>query len=168
MEEAIEWSKTHTTLVFPMLVTVKDRPVTLQDAKQMVKIPVQVGKMVRAKGYHPQSADFLVVAQEKSDKFLATIRIENSNFVDLLLPKFKNRASTIDRGPVNPLLVAPKRSSPNPASSIGAPVSNASVSSTRSASSLATPTKASVSATPTVVKGKAMNENKIHNIMHAR
>ena len=51
-----------------------------------------------------------MVAQEKSDKFLATIRMENSNFVDLLLPKFQNRAGVQDRGPVNPLLVAPKRS----------------------------------------------------------
>ena len=165
VEEAIEWSKTHTTLVFPMLVTVKDKPVTLQDAKQMVKIPVQVGKMVRAKGYHPQSADFLVVAQEKSDKFLATIRIENSNFVDLLMPKFQNRASTIDRGPVNPLLVAPKRSTPTPASSSRAPVSNPSVSSNRSASSLVTPAKASVSATPTVVKGKAINTQKPEDML---
>jgi hypothetical protein len=165
VEEAIEWSKTHTTLVFPMLVTVKDKPVTLQDAKQMVKIPVQVGKMVRAKGYHPQSADFLVVAQEKSDKFLATIRIENSNFVDLLMPKFQNRASTIDRGPVNPLLVAPKRSTTTPASSSRAPVSNPSVSSNRSASSLATPAKASVSATPTVVKGKAINAQKPEDML---
>ena len=81
------------------------------------------------------------------------------------MPKFQNRASKIDRGPVNPLLVAPKRSNPTPVSSSRAPVSNASVSSNRSASSLATPTKASVSATPTVVKGKAMNAQKPEDML---
>ncbi len=138
VEQAVGWSKTHTTLVFPMSIQIKDKPIILQDAKQMVKIPVPVGKVVRAKGYHPQSSEFLVVAQEKSDKFLATIRMENSNFVDLLLPKFQNRAGVQDRGPVNPLLIAPKSSNVGASPSVGT-TSASSINSTPTATPLKLP-----------------------------
>ena len=53
----MEWSKTH----FFSLSNVdsnKVKPIILQDANRMVKIPVPVGKVVRAKGYHPQSSSF--------------------------------------------------------------------------------------------------------------
>ena len=160
VEQAVGWSKTHTTLVFPMSIQIKEKPIILQDAKQMVKIPVPVGKVVRAKGYHPQSSEFLVVAQEKSDKFLATIRMENSNFVDLLLPKFQNRAGVQDRGPVNPLLVAPKRSNVAASPSVG----------TTSASSIksiptATPVKASLSTSPAILKGKPTGPQKSEDML---
>ena len=160
VEQAVGWSKTHTTLVFPMSIQIKEKPIILQDAKQMVKIPVPVGKVVRAKGYHPQSSEFLVVAQEKSDKFLATIRMENSNFVDLLLPKFQNRAGVQDRGPVNPLLVAPKRSNVAASPTVGT-TSASSVNSTPTA----TPVKASLSTSPAILKGKPTGPQKSEDML---
>ena len=126
----------------------------------MVKIPVPVGKVVRAKGYHPQSSEFLVVAQEKSDKFLATIRMENSNFVDLLLPKFQNRAGVQDRGPVNPLLIAPKRSNVGASPSVGT-TSASSINSTPTA----TPVKASLSTSPAILKGKPTGPQKSEDML---
>ena len=110
LEQALKWSKTHTTMIFPMSVKIKEKAITLQDSSQQVKIPVQVGKVVRARGYHPSSDEFLVVAQENSDKFLATIRLKNSNFLELVVPKFQKHAqSSSNRGPVNPLESVPQR-----------------------------------------------------------
>lgn len=150
VDQALAWSKTHTTLCFPIALKIKEKDITLQDAAQMVKIPVKVGRTVRAKGYHPQSSEFLVVAQENSDKFLATIRVSNSNFVDLIVPKFQAQ-SNIERGPVNPLLVAPKRravSSPSPASS-----------------SIATSTRGASPASAPVVKGKPSSPQQPENML---
>ena len=73
--------------------------------------------------------------------------MENSNFVDLLLPKFQNRAGVQDRGPVNPLLVAPKRSNVAASPTVGT-TSASSVNSTPTA----TPVKASLSTSPAILK----------------
>ena len=162
IEQALAWSKTHTTLVFPMAVKVQDKPVTLQDAGQMVKIPVPVGKMIRAKGYHPQSSDFLVVAQENSDKFLATIRLANSNFIDLLVPKFQNHTSKQDRGPVNPLLMGTSKRKVAPVNATFQPTQSVESESTESMSSSSMENK---SAAPLVLKGKPTNPQKSEDML---
>jgi hypothetical protein len=149
VDQALAWSKTHTTLCFPIALKIKEKDITLQDAAQMVKIPVKVGRTVRAKGYHPQSSEFLVVAQENSDKFLATIRVSNSNFVDLIVPKFQAQ-SNINRGPVNPLLVAPRKRA---------------VSSLSTASSIANSTLGASPASTPVVKGKPTSAQQPENML---
>lgn len=154
IDQAMAWSKTHTTLVFPLALKIKEKDITLQDAAQMVKIPVKIGRSVRAKGYHPQSSDFLVVAQENSDKFLATIRVSNSNFIDLVVPKYQEHAN-VDRGPVNPLLVAPKKRAVR-TSPVVSPISS-SVSPSKPVSQL--------SPAPAVVKGKASNPQQPENML---
>ena len=160
VEEALSWSKTHTTLVFPLMIKIKEKGITLQNSSQTVKIPVEVGRVVRAKGFHPQSAEFLVVAQENSDKYLATIRLENSNFTDLLIPKYQSHAN-VDRGPINPLEVAPKR----PQRSVGVPsrVESAPVNSnfSRSQSEVSSPE----SSAPVVVRGKPSNPQKQEDML---
>ena len=154
VDQALAWSKTHTTLVFPLALQIKEKDITLQDAAQMVKIPVKVGRSVRAKGYHPQSSDFLVVAQEKSDKFLATIRVINSNFIDLVVLKYQEHAN-VDRGPVNPLLVAPKKKAVSPIRTVLPSTGPSPAKSKTSPLSLA----------PTIVKGKASNPQQPENML---
>lgn len=157
VDQALAWSRSHTTLVFPLKVQIREKTVTLQDADQMVKIPVQVGKTVRAKGYHPQSAEFLVVAQENSDKFLATIRLGNSNFVDLIVPKFQRHSeNAVDKGPVNPLLVAP-RSNARSQSTGSAPASFSPSTVSKPTSENPNSVSSASSSTPAVLRGKPNN-----------
>ncbi len=164
LEKALEWSKTHTTMVFPMSVRIKDKAITLQDSSQQVKIPVPVGKVVRARGYHPSSAEFLVVAQENSDKFLATIRLENSNFLDLVVPKFENHSkSSSGRGPVNPLEVTPRKSSPQSQPTRPSPPSTqpSEMESMDSGRSMISSSPAS----PQIVRGSAQNPQKPEDML---
>ena len=100
---------------FPLMIKIKEKGITLQNSSQTVKIRWKLEGWF-GKGLSPSVAEFLVVAQENSDKYLATIRLENSNFTDLLIPKYQSHAN-VDRGPINPLEVAPKR----PQRSVGVP-----------------------------------------------
>ena len=87
-EEILAWAKRNTTLVFPCAIKVTKQTVTLQDKAKLAKIPVSVGGALRAMSYHPSSTEYLVVAQPVGNKFLATLPISNSNFVDAVKPKY--------------------------------------------------------------------------------
>jgi len=87
-DKIMQWARNNSTMAFPVLLQVKETPVTLQDRGGNVKIPVSVGKSVKALKFHPSSADFLIVAQENSDKFLASMRLSNSSFIESVAPKY--------------------------------------------------------------------------------
>jgi len=85
---ALKWAQTHVTLAFPAEIKIVGNPVTLTDRSQQVKVPVLPGGELRAVRFHPSASGYLVVAQKHSDKLLATIKIENSNFVQSIAPKY--------------------------------------------------------------------------------
>ena len=91
-DEILAWAKRNTTLVFPCAIEVTKQTVTLQDKAKLAKIPVSVGGVLRAMSYHPSSTEYLVVAQPVGNKFLATLPISNSNFVDAVKPKYQKFA----------------------------------------------------------------------------
>ena len=90
MDEVLAWTRNNSTLAFPIVIEVKETAVTLQDRGGQVKIPVSPGQSVRATKFHPSSSEFLIVAQENSDSFLASMRVSNSNFIEKSAVKFAN------------------------------------------------------------------------------
>jgi len=110
-EEILAWAKKNTTLIFPCAVKVTKKTIELQDANKLAKIPVSVGGVLRAKSYHPSSPDYLIVAQPVGDKFLATLPINNSNFVEAVKPKYEKYSKGSGTGGIqmaNPLAPRPK------------------------------------------------------------
>ena len=145
-EEMLAWAKKNTTLVYPLEIEVLNKHITLQDRAGQVQIPVKAGGKVRAMQVHPASPEYLVVAQQNSDKFMATILIKDSNFLNELQKKYQ----------------AHNRSS---ASKVNlTPLSN-----TGSSSQLAPlateESQASVSSGPSVIRGAAMNPQKPENVL---
>ena len=145
-EEMLAWAKKNTTLVYPLEIEVLNKHITLQDRAGQVQIPVKVGGKVRAMQVHPASPEYLVVAQQNSDKFMATILIKDSTFLNELQKKYQ----------------AHNRSS---ASKVNlTPLSN-----TGSSSQLAPlaieESPASVSSGPSVIRGAAMNPQKPENVL---
>ncbi len=84
----LDWARTHLTLAFPAEVVITNFPVTLTDRTQQVKVPVKPGGTLRAVRFHPSAPDHLVVAQQHSDKLLATIKVDNTNFVEVTASKY--------------------------------------------------------------------------------
>jgi len=110
-EEILAWAKKNTTLIFPCAVKVTRRTVTLQDADKLAQIPVPVGGVLRAMSYHPSSTEYLIVAQPVGNKFLATLPINNSNFVEAVKPKYEKYAKgsgSAGTPMANPLAPRPK------------------------------------------------------------
>ena len=145
-EEMLAWAKKNTTLVYPLEIEVLNKHITLQDRAGQVQIPVKVGGKVRAMQVHPASPEYLVVAQQNSDKFMATILIKDSTFLNELQKKYQ----------------AHNRSS---ASKVNlTPLSN-----TGSSSQLAPlateESQLSVSSGPSVIRGAAMNPQKPENVL---
>ena len=95
MDEVLAWTRNNTTLAFPVVIQVKEKPITLQDRGGQVKIPVSPGQSVRATKFHPSSSEFLIVAQENSDSFLASMRVSNSNFFEKSAVRFANHKKYI-------------------------------------------------------------------------
>jgi len=112
-EEILAWAKRNTTLIFPCAIKVTKQTVTLQDKAKLAKIPVPVGGALRAMSYHPSSTDYLVVAQPVGNKFLATLPIANSNFVEAVKPKYQKYAK--GAGPVGSPLSNPLSPKSKPA-----------------------------------------------------
>jgi CRP-like cAMP-binding protein len=110
-EKILAWAKKNTTLIFPCAVKVTKKTIELQDKAKLAKIPVSVGGDLRAMSYHPSSHDYLIVAQPVGNKFLATLPINNSNFVDAVKPKYDKYAKgsgSVGTQMANPLAPRPK------------------------------------------------------------
>ena len=59
------------------------------DRSQQVQVPVHPGGKLRATRFHPSAKGYLVVAQLNSDKLLATVKIDNTNLVEVLAPNLQ-------------------------------------------------------------------------------
>jgi hypothetical protein len=94
-EKTIAWSKRNTTMVFPISLNVAKDPVIVRDREKKVTIPVLPGGKVIAIGYHPSSPKYLVVSLPHSKKFLASMTIGNTNFVEVIHPIFQKHAERV-------------------------------------------------------------------------
>ena len=106
-DQVIDWARRNTTLIFPLAIKAR-KPVILQDSGQQVKIPVPVGGSLKASRFHPTAPGYLVVSQPNSDKFRATMLIDNSNFIETVKPKYESLSDRM-ASDGNPLYVRPKK-----------------------------------------------------------
>ena len=77
------------------------KAISLQNRTGQVRVPVKVGQVVKALRYYRDEAKYLVVAQENSDKFLATVELENTNFLEQLSAIYEKRQKYIGRNVSN-------------------------------------------------------------------
>ena len=145
-EEMLAWAKKNTTMVYPLEVEVLNKHITLQDRAGQVQIPVKVGGKVRAMQVHPASPEYLVVAQQNSDKFMATILIKDSTFLNELQKKYQgynhSSGSKVKLTPFSKTDSMPKLAP------LAAPES-----------------KANVDSGPSAIRGAAMNPQKPENVL---
>jgi hypothetical protein len=96
-EKIIDWAKQNSTLVFPVSLNITKSKIILHDREKTAKIPVFPGGKVTAKGFHPTSPEYLIVALPHSRKFMASITIGNSNLVNEIQPLFKKHENRFAR-----------------------------------------------------------------------
>ena len=145
-EEILAWAKKNTTLVYPLEIEVLNKHITLQDRAGQVQIPVKAGGKVRAMQVHPASPEYLVVAQQNSDKFMATILIKDSTFLNELQKKYQaHNRSSASKVNLTPLSNTGASSQLTPLATKESP--------------------ASVSSGPSVIRGAAMNPPKPENVL---
>jgi hypothetical protein len=82
------WVEENPDLFFPFEVKITETPITLSDKEQLVRIPVAVGDEVIVNKIHPEFANYLVVGQKESSKFLASIKVENTNFIESIADRY--------------------------------------------------------------------------------
>jgi len=158
-EEILAWAQRNTTLVFPCVIKVTKQTVTLQDKGKLAKIPVSVGGALRAMSYHPSSKEFLVVAQPVGNKFLATLPISNSNFVDSIKTKYEMsvKGSGSFGSPMgNPLAPRPKVPLSSQPPSISQPTKSSEPTSLQAKSD---------GGTPKIARGRAKGPQKPENVL---
>jgi predicted phage tail protein len=102
VDEVLSWARKNSTLSFPAEITLANQGITLTDRSKQVQVPVAVGGMLRATRFHPSAAGYLVVAQLNSDKLLATIKAVNSNFVEVVAPKYVRLMNSMGKSVKNP------------------------------------------------------------------
>ena len=102
VDEVLSWAHKNSTLSFPAEITLANQGITLTDRSKQVQVPVPVGGMLRATRFHPSAAGYLVVAQLNSDKLLATIKVVNSNFVEVVAPKYVRLMNSMGKSVKNP------------------------------------------------------------------
>ena len=102
VDGVLNWAHKYSTLAFPSEIIVSNQPVTLMDRSQQVQVPVLLGGKLRATRFHPSAKGYLVVAQLNSDKLLATVKIDNTNLVEVLAPKFTRHMSSMGNAVTNP------------------------------------------------------------------
>jgi len=171
IKSATEWAKTHLTLAFPSDIIIVGPSITLTDRSQKVKVPVKSGGELRAVRFHPTAPDYLVVAQKHSDKLLATIRIENSNFIESISPKYvsfmKTRGENI-KNPYEGKSGSSYSSSRNSPTKTFEPLSNAiPVSSSPLKSKASNPVSSSTPASSGVIQSNPMQSQKSEDFLKA-
>ena len=138
---------------------IANKAISLQNRTGQVRVPVKVGQVVKALRYYRDEAKYLVVAQENSDKFLATVELENTNFLEQLASIYEERQKYMGRNVSNlpslsqgssslPPLVVPKKE-PVGANSVAPPRQS----------------DTTTSNSANVVRGKAQNPQLSENIL---
>ncbi len=102
VQEVLAWANKNSTLAFPCEISISNQAVTLTDRSQQVQVPVRPGGVLRAKGFHPSAREYLIVAQLNSDKLLATAKIDNTNLIESLAPKYVRHMNSMGNSVKNP------------------------------------------------------------------
>jgi len=100
----LEWVKENSTVVLPVAVEIINNPIVLSDREQLVQIPVQPGGEVVAIRLHTEFDGFLVVGQRNSQQFLASVKIENTNFIEIMTGKYVAEKKRLGESVQNPFL----------------------------------------------------------------
>jgi len=162
MQEVLSWAGRNSTLAFPAQIAVSKQAITLTDRSQQVQVPVRPGGVLRAMRFHPSAKDYLIVAQLNSDKLLATLKIDNSNFIEALAPKYVRHMNTMGQSVKNPYakkvsepaqIEAPRSASPQPTPS------------SRQAPASASPSASSTA--PKVLQTKALKPQKDEDFLES-
>lgn len=88
IDGAISWVKLNSRIVFPIEVEIKNVPISLTDKDQLVSVPIAPGGIVLVLRFHPTAPDFLIVSQKNSQKVLASVKLENTNFIEMIAVKY--------------------------------------------------------------------------------
>ena len=102
VDSVLKWAHKYSTLAFPTEISVLSQPVTLTDRSQQVQVPVSPGGKLRATRFHPSAKGYLVVAQLNSDKLLATVKVDNTSFIESLAPKYTKHMNSMGNSVRNP------------------------------------------------------------------
>ena len=71
-----------------MEIEIKNVPVALTDKDQLVSVPIAPGGIVLANRLHPMVPGFLIVSQKNSQKLLASVKLENTNFFEMIAGQY--------------------------------------------------------------------------------
>lgn len=152
-DEMLSWAKKNSTLIYPVEVELRNKNITLQDRARQVQIPVKAGGKVRVMQVHPASPEYLVVAQLNSDKFMATVPIKDSDFLEVLQIKYQGYARSLGK----------KVTIPQSTSNGLAPlvVSGSGPADTKNTTEI----EQTDSNSPSIIEGSAMNPQKPENAL---
>jgi hypothetical protein len=84
----MEWVKINADSILPVEVKITKEAIALSDREQLVRIPIAVGGTVLVNQLHPEFKDYLVVGQKESSKFLASIPLENTDFIETVAGRY--------------------------------------------------------------------------------
>ena len=84
----MEWVKINFDSILPVEVKITKEAIALSDREQLVRIPIAVDGTVFVNQLHPEFEGYLVVGQEESSKFLASIPLENTDFIETVAVRY--------------------------------------------------------------------------------
>ena len=84
----MEWVKINSDSILPVEVKITKEAIALSDREQLVRIPIAVDGTVFVNQLHPEFKRYLVVGQEESSKFLASIPLENTDFIETVAGRY--------------------------------------------------------------------------------
>jgi hypothetical protein len=84
----MEWVKINSDSILPVEVKITKEAIALSDREQLVRIPIAVDGTVFVNQLHPEFKRYLVVGQKESTKFLASIQVGNTNFIERVAGKY--------------------------------------------------------------------------------
>ena len=86
--DVLNWIKNESNSLLPIEVEIIQTPIALSDKEQLVRIPIAIGQYVMVNKLHPEFENYLVVGQKESSKYLASIKVENTNLIELMADKY--------------------------------------------------------------------------------
>ena len=104
IDDVLEWVKSNPTTALPVTVEIISNPIVLSDREQLVQIPIQQGEEVVAIRLHTEFDGFIVVGQRNSQQFLASVKIENTNFMEVISARYVAEKKRMGESVQNPFL----------------------------------------------------------------
>ena len=102
LTDLTNWANLNSTLAFPQMVEILERPVVVSDLTLSASIEIPVGENVMVTRFHPVSENYVVAQQLNSDLFMASVEIENTNLMEKLAEKYVAHMASIGKKVINP------------------------------------------------------------------